>query len=435
MSRVSASRRGGSALAVLLALAATLGVALAQQAPVPNPNPQPGPDAAKGAPRGRFVGKGGLRTGVAVPPKAAPGKADAFGANAPAPANANAPGIGRPAGARPGWPFHYRFRITGADGVALAATFFPSRAADRAPVVLLVHQTGTGHSSRDFERPVEGLKNETLAAHLQSLDYAVLLVDLRGHGGTARRELAAGAGENDARRWTVLGGDLQTAYSFLIDRHNRRELNLGMFGVVGVGDAGSLVTVWAASPNAAVANPGRISDLGALALVCPPLEVPGLRVAPSLASLAPRLPMLLLTSNRDAELTKAAGPLLARNARSRIEPFDTALGGDQLLRFEPKSVEALTKFLDDTVKFRKNVDWEPRYLLQPVAASEVKLIPGNTPPDAAKDAAKDAPKDKADAEARAKAEEEAKAKGAAPKAGPAPEAPKAKGQPAPKAAP
>jgi alpha-beta hydrolase superfamily lysophospholipase len=421
MSRVTVPRGGRSLAAAALALLATLGVALAQNpnpanpaqgpaaAPAPAPAPPPAP-AAKGVPRGRVVGKGGLRTGVAVPPKAAPGRADAFAPAAGVP--------GRPAGARPEWPFHYRFRITGADGVALAATFFPSRAADRAPVVLLVHQTGTGHSSRDFERPIEGLKNETLAAHLQSLDYAVLLIDLRGHGGTARRELAAGAAAADVdnpRRWAVLAGDLQTAYSFLIDRHNRRELNLGMFGVVGVGDGASLATVWAASPGAAVANPGRTTDLGALALVGPPLEVPGLRVAPSLASIAPRLPILLVTTNRDAELTKSAQPVVERNARSRVVPFETALAGDQLLRFEPKAVETLTKFLDDTVKFRRNVDWEPRYLLQPVAAVDVKLIPGNTPPDAPKDQ----PKDKA--EPKPKVAEAEKAKAApdpAPKAAP-----------------
>lgn len=382
MTRGLLSRGGSSLVAVAITLAATLGASLAQD---PGTEAKPEEPAAKAktrtAPRGRVVGKGGLRTGVAEPPKAAPGRPDPFADNA-----ANAPaGKAAAPGVRPEWPFHYRFKITGADGVPLAATFFPSRAADRAPVVLLVHQTGTGHSSRDFERPIEGLKNQTLAAHLQSLDYAVLLIDLRGHGGTARREMAVAENDNP-RRWVTLAGDLQTAYSFLIDRHNRREINLGMFGVVGVGDGASLVTVWAASPGAAVSNPGRNSDLGALVLVGPPLEVPGLRVAPSLTTIAPRLPILLITTNRDAELTKAAQPIVERNARSRVSPFDTALAGDQLLRFEPKAVEAMTKFLDENVKFRKNVDWEPRYLLQPVAITEVKLTPGNTPPDAAKPA-------------------------------------------------
>ena len=127
---------------------------------------------------------------------------------------------------------------------------------------MLVHEKGVGRSGKDFEEPIADLKNLGLAEHLQEEDYAVLVVDLRGHGANPRHEVAA-------REWQSMTRDLQTAYFFLVDRHNRRELNVAKLGVLALGDAGNLVAAWAASPEGAVTSEGRVSDLGALILVSP----------------------------------------------------------------------------------------------------------------------------------------------------------------------
>ena len=64
-------------------------------------------------------------------------------------------------------------------------------------------------------------------------------------------------------------GDLQSAYLFLLDRHNRGELNLAKLGVVALGDGANLAAAWAYQPGAAITSEGRPSDLSALALRAP----------------------------------------------------------------------------------------------------------------------------------------------------------------------
>src|SRR5919107_91727 len=155
---------------------------------------------------------------------------------------------------------HYRFRMNVPGETALASTYYPAKLGTSAPVVLLIHEKD--RSSKDFEESIGELKGQGLAEHLQGAGYAVLLIDLRGHGANPRRTVAA-------KDWRAMAIDLQAAYLFLLDRHNRGELNLNKLGVVAVGEAAHLAAAWAATPGAAVSTQGRNSDLAALILVSP----------------------------------------------------------------------------------------------------------------------------------------------------------------------
>ena len=62
---------------------------------------------------------------------------------------------------------HYTFRLRSFDGTPLAASYYPSRLGNSAPVVMLIHEMG--RSRKDFEDPVQELKGQGLAAHLQGL--------------------------------------------------------------------------------------------------------------------------------------------------------------------------------------------------------------------------------------------------------------------------
>jgi len=384
--RDSRARRAGAWALVATVALATVGVAaLAQDG---KPEAAPGGAARDRPARGREkdkapkAKKGGLRV-PGAPPKGALGK----GAADPM-APAVGPG-GRPADA-PTWPFHYKFKLSGEGGAILDAQYYPSRLGADAPVVLFVHEKGG--VAKEFEAPIDELKGKGLAESLQLQGYASLVVDFRGVGVGPR-------GEPTQKDWRGRTHDLQAAYQFLVDRHNRTELNLSKLAVVALGEGANLAALWAVTPGAATTGEARISDLAALVLVSPVAALGAVRFESTLAPLAPRVPLLLLAGERDAaskEPVKAARALVERQRLSKVTTYPTALHGAKLLRFTPQAPGAIQKFLDATLKPRKD-EWEPRYNLTPVAYSDstVVLPKDKAEPDK-KDKDKDAPAKKAD---------------------------------------
>lgn len=277
--------------------------------------------------------------------------------------------------AAPVWPYHFTLRISAYDGTPMAVRYYPSRQGGTAPVVLLIHEAGAGRSGKDFEEPIGELKNLGLAAYLQGEGYAVLVPDLRGHGANPRKTLSA-------EQWRSMTYDLQAAYHFLIDRNNRRELNLGKLGVVGVGEGANLVAAWAATPGGAVSVEGRLADLAALALVSPLAEDRGLRLAPAVATLAPRFPLLVMAGQRDApsaEAVKAVQPTVERQREGRVALIEARQHGANLLRFAPDATAPLLRFLDNALRARTD-EWEPRYNLDPVAFANVQVVESKEAP-------------------------------------------------------
>jgi pimeloyl-ACP methyl ester carboxylesterase len=333
-------------MAMVTMALATLGIAISQ---APGQNAK---TAKSKAP------KGGLRAPGGAPPKKLDRNVPDPFANQPNDAQKNE---------EPKWPFHYKFKLISDDGTPLAALYFPAQRGT-APVVILVHEKG--RLGKDFEDGIEDLKGKGLAEYLQGQGYAVLVVDLRGHGSNPRRELAP-------REGILLLRDLQAAYQFLVDRHNREELNLAKLGVVALGEGADLVTAWAATPGAGVSSEGRISDLGALVLISPLAEGFGYHIGPALAMVAPRLPVFVMAGERDnASLNpvKDVQATIVRQRQSKVEFFPTPLHGYRLLRFQPKVPDAIMGFFDSTIKKLRNDEWEPRYNLTPVAFTDVELV-------------------------------------------------------------
>lgn len=298
--------------------------------------------------------------------------------------------------------FHYRLKIQSIDETNLAASYYPGRLDTNTPVILLVHEKD--RSSKDFEDAIAELKGKGLAEHLQSLGYAVLTFDLRGHGANTRRPVAD-------RDWPVMSDDLQAVYLFLLDRHNRGELNLAKLGVAALGQGANLAAAWAYQPGGAVSSEGRVTDLAALALVSPLPEGVGYTFPALMSALAPRIPVLLMAGERDGpshDVLKRIRANVERTRQNKVELFPSSLHGYKLLRLEPKATTVLTKFLESTVKLKTN-DWEPRYNLSPVTYTDIQIVRHVKPPEPGKDAAKDKPKAQAgEAEKDApKAKEEA----------------------------
>jgi alpha-beta hydrolase superfamily lysophospholipase len=374
-------KRIGKFGALLAALSATLAVA-AQEA-----SPQPQPKAR--ATRGRLRNQGGVPL-----KKARPEAADPLAAKA-----ADAPAKEKAKGEGDGGTYHYKFRLQSFDGTPLAASYYPSKLGLGAPAVILVHEAG--RSSKDFEDAVTELKGLGLAEHLQEQGYAVLAMDLRGQGLNPRRARTA---EDDE----AMAEDLQAAYQFLLDRHNRGDLNVGKLGVLGVGSGGNLAAAWAYQPGAAVSTEGRPSDVNALILVSPMPDGGGYVLDHVLAPLALRVPLFLLSGSKDnasKDAVESARKAVERARLNKIELFPSSLHGYKLLRLEPKVTAAISRFLETNLKLRP-VEWEPRYNQIPVAYSDIQTVRHKPAARPSRDAAEKAQeKAKADAE-KAKADEE-----------------------------
>ncbi|WP_199756837.1 alpha/beta hydrolase, partial [Tautonia sociabilis] len=307
----SAIGRAASALAAMLAVAlATSAAALSprQDAPLPQENSQESPPPAarpRAVPRekpARNIEEKSDAGGLRLPPaNAAPGGlADRPGDDplepGALPAEGDRPAPARPADPNapvvPSWPFLYELTLASFDGAPLAARYYPSQEGASAAVILLVHDLAPGRSIKDFDDPIEELDGKGLAGALQQEGYAVLALDLRGFGRSPSRLPEAQAASRRV-------GDLQAAYRFLLDRHNRRELNLAKLGVVGLGAGANLAASWLASPGGAVSIEGRTSDLAGLVLVSPRADLDGVPIDRAVSALAPRFPILLLFGSAD----------------------------------------------------------------------------------------------------------------------------------------
>jgi len=251
---------------------------------------------------------------------------------------------------------------------------------------MLVHEMG--RSRKDFEDPVLELKGQGLAEYLEELGYAVLTLDLRWQGQNPRRALSA-----DER--PRLMEDLQAGYFFLVDRHNRGDLNLAKLGVIALGDGANLVAAWAFQPGAAVTIEGRPNDLNALVLISPKPEGFGYVLGHVMAPLASRIPLFLLAGERDnpsKDAVKSVRLTVERARLNKVELFPSSLHGYKLLRLEPKVTSALVRFLDTTLKNRP-AEWEPQYNLTPVTCGDPQLVQNLKPADNVNNKAKNQAKD------------------------------------------
>jgi Serine aminopeptidase, S33 len=311
--------------------------------------------------------------------------------------------VGVPGKPAPG-TFRYTLRLRSFDGAPLAATYYPSKLGSSAPVLMLIHEMG--RSRKDFEDAVLDLKGQGFAEHLQGLGYAVFSIDMRGQGQNPR-------GQRHETQQLV--EDLQAGYFFLVDRHNRGDLNLAKLGVIALGDGANLVAAWAFQPGAAVTTDGRPSDLSALVLISPKPEGSGYVLGHLVTSLAPRVPLLLLAGERDnpsKDAVQSVQQVLQRTRLNKVELFPSSLHGYKLLRLEPKVTAAIFPFLETTLKNRP-IEWAPEYNLTPVTISDPKMVLNTKSPDTKKEQSKtkDLPKNAAPNAADPKAAPNEKLKG------------------------
>ena len=122
-------------------------------------------------------------------------------------------------------------------------------------------------------------------------------------------------------------------------------------------------------------------------LISPKPEGFGYVLSHLLASLAPRVPLLLLAGDRDnpsKDALQSVQQVVQRARLNKIELFPSSLHGYKFLRLEPKITATVFPFLETALKNRP-VEWEPQYNLTPVTFGDAQIVMNAKPSDVQKD--------------------------------------------------
>ena len=232
---------------------------------------------------------------------------------------------------------------------------------------------------------------DSLALFLQSKEgggHAVIVPDLRGHGGSTKRKLPDGT-EMDIDRdrfrrddfGAMIQGDMEAVKSHLMQENNAGQLNIEMLTVIG-SEFGSLVALGFAArdwswPQLATMKQGR--DVKALVLISPVRTFKGMTANEALkVPVVQRgLSMLIVAGKNDR-----TGYSDAKRLYSQLEPFhpdpptaemrekkdlflgepDTSLRGDRLITGSGLNVAGMIKSFIDfrLVAKRDDYKWTDR---------------------------------------------------------------------------
>jgi len=176
-----------------------------------------------------------------------------------------------------------------ADGVGLAVTYYPGmNGKETVPIVLLHMRDGSGSDYTE------------LAKFLQAEGHAVLVPDLRGHGGSKEKTVVGRSGSltkltldpasmSRLEFAAMVQYDMTRLRWFLVEKNNLGELNLERLCVVGA-EMGASVALhwtrlnWSLMPEG---NKKQGQDVKVLILISPESSTPGLTLNSALAGRAP----------------------------------------------------------------------------------------------------------------------------------------------------
>ncbi len=265
------------------------------------------------------------------------------------------------------------------DGARIHVTYYPSSAGKNAPVAILLH--GKGGNRLVWQTGAGQIPS--FAAALQQNDFAVVTVDLRGHGQNIANDGAAPANKKgDTIKLTgrdyaaMVALDLEAVKKFLLDEHETEKLNINKLAIVGA-DFSSLVSLvytdfdWSKEPYDDAPIPAqrtpRGQDVRALILISPDNTVPGLVPIQAIARIrALQMPVMIAVGEKDT-LDKGAAKKLSEQIMPKkedkphvfLETYPLKFRGTDLLNKGTKLEAQMYKFLDDYVK-KSPGEWRTR---------------------------------------------------------------------------
>lgn len=258
--------------------------------------------------------------------------------------------------------------LTTKDGMEIKITYFKSAAGENAPVVILLHGKGGNR-----------LIWKSFAEQLQKVDFAVVSVDLRGHGESSGGGESSGKKPDAPKRGDYLamvGGDLDAVKRFLFEEHQNKQLNMNKLGIVAA-DISTPVAIafteldWEKvpyddAPTLAQRTP-RGQDVQGLVLLSPEGNVSGLGTSKSLAVIRTlKLPVLIcvgIKSPGDLSDAKKMFDILAPKKEGfeqiYFEQYDSKLRGTDLIGKGLKTEQHVFNFLVKHIK-GSNSQWRDR---------------------------------------------------------------------------
>ncbi|MDB5341223.1 MAG: hypothetical protein JWN70_6842 [Planctomycetaceae bacterium] len=250
--------------------------------------------------------------------------------------------------------------FTTKDGISIAGTYWPSGLKQDASVIVLLH--GANGNQLDWG---------ALPKKLQDEGFAVIAIDLRGHGQSKGATPAGEAVETKTAKTKAKGAkssvdagslkardygamvrfDMEAVKAFIYSEHQQHKLNMNKMGIVGAGLGGTVAlnfaaVDWLKAPHTDGPVGGqtpRGQDVRALVLLTPDPDITGLQLPDAIKTL--RLPefqvaMLFCVGQKnksDMTQTKklydqAATPKDKNEARMYFKDYNTPARGTALLK-------------------------------------------------------------------------------------------------------
>lgn len=230
------------------------------------------------------------------------------------------------------------------------------------PVAILIHG---GNDDRLIweKKPTNTKTRQPLAPLLNELGYAVVAIDMRGHGDSKA------AAQRGRPNYQAMVGDLEAVKSFLLEQHQARQLNVSKIGIVAADEFAPVAAAFAEYDwkkpdydDAIVASERtpRGRDVQAIALLSPESVAGPLRLTPTLKYLTdPRVDVAVLLlagadDPRDKRTTRNLSRVIladqAPDDRRFAQFYETKFHGTELIGQQLRTEVHLLNFLELYVK-------------------------------------------------------------------------------------
>jgi pimeloyl-ACP methyl ester carboxylesterase len=259
--------------------------------------------------------------------------------------------------------------LTTDDGVQLSATFYPSSLGKNAvPVVMLadhkVAQSVYAPLAIRLQSPSEGDATANVPPDTHE-SFAVLTVDLRGHGDSLKQTLPNGNTRTlDATKLNrqdlaaMVALDMKAVRKFLVDKNDTGKLNINALSIVGAELGATVAVNWAATDWAwpALATGKQGQDVKALVLISPTWKFRGLSMQQAL---------------RQQGLQKEVAVLMLYGKQGKPETADVKRIFELLAKHHPNSETKEKGKLTDLQEIGADINVQGTQLLKNRSAENV----------------------------------------------------------------